>query len=274
MPDLALQSAISAPSFVASPSGLASLTSDAQALGVQLTEQAEQLPAYELGRCERVSLPVDARARERSLTPNWTSQELKSLLESISAAKTKSTAKPKFSFKRTAASSSLKPSPSPSSPTLAPFPPTPSPASSPQLSTPPPIPATSLALSARRDEFLSLSDLPPSTSAAAEERKHEALLLSALEGCFVDLTRVHQSETTLSHGELDAGAGRETAAVPVAGGGSSVSALYLYNLKRCVVLVEPIAGSVMLHGCEDCLIVLGCHQVSFLSCSALSAIEM
>lgn len=42
----------------------------------------------------------------------------------------------------------------------------------------------------------------------------------------------------------------------------SFSALYLYNLERSVVLMEPSAGSVMLHGCRDCLVVLGCHQVS------------
>ncbi|ORY80668.1 tubulin binding cofactor C-domain-containing protein [Leucosporidium creatinivorum] len=229
-------STTSAPSFVASPSALATLTSDAQSLGVQLTEQAERVPAYELGRCER---------------------ELKTLLEAISAAKTKSTAKPKFSFKRTGASSTPKPpspsSYSPASPAAAAIPSAPSPSSCKPSPTPPSTPSTSLALTDRRDELLTLADLPTSSSSSRPDGKPEALLLSALEGCFVDLTSLMALLGAVALGDGDQGRSG-------AGGGSSFSALYLYNLKRCVVLVEPIEGSVMLHGCEDCVIVLGCHQ--------------
>ncbi|KAI5477177.1 hypothetical protein MNV49_006621 [Pseudohyphozyma bogoriensis] len=154
--------------------------------------------------------------------------ELKSLNELISATSAKSNPKPKFSFKKKA----------PAASTSAPTPPAPTPSSStpPPTSKPPPIPPSALTLTSSTPRYLSCDDLPTSTSANAE-----ALVISGLKDCVVDLVgkgkRVERKE-----------------------GASSWSALYLYDLAGSTVLVPPLSGSLMVHGCQDCTLVVGGHQ--------------
>lgn len=178
------------------------------------------------------------------------------MLESIAALKSNAAGgKAKFAFKRSAgaaAAGASKASPSSlsrassststSTSVTASLPPPARPAP-----TPPTVPATSLTLSSRSDAYLTCADLPARVSGSTTDDHGEALLLSDLVECFVGLTSREAEGQADQH----------------RGGG--FSALYLYNLRRCVVLVEPdiMQGSAMLHACEGCLIVLGCHQVGF-----------
>lgn len=43
---------------------------------------------------------------------------------------------------------------------------------------------------------------------------------------------------------------------------SQFKALQIRNLKNCLVYVGEVEGSVMIHGCERCVILVGCRQVS------------
>lgn len=100
------------------------------------------------------------------------------------------------------------------------------------LHTPSGIPQTSLALAHKSDSYLTFRDLPLCASS-------EALLLNDLERCFIDLSNDQDKE-----------------------GDTEFSAVYLYDLKDCIVLLKPSKGSVMVHGCSNCVLVLGGHQVS------------
>ena len=110
-------------------------------------------------------------------------------------------------------------------------PPPPSIASTDRL--PPPTPFNALTLTGYSDRYLSGSDLPSSGS------NSEALVVSALQGCFVDLT--------------SDGAG--------AAGEPQISTFYLYSLKDSIVVLLPVLGSIMVHDCEGCTFLLGAHQV-------------
>ncbi|KAL8293561.1 hypothetical protein RQP46_000262 [Phenoliferia psychrophenolica] len=168
--------------------------------------------------------------------------ELKVLTDSLAAASSKANPKAKFSFKKRAP---VDPTPAPlaaASSSSAASAPAARPPTSPR-SKAPPIPSSAMKLTSPPSRYLTTADLPP---AAADSN---ALVVSDLDACFVDLL---------------AGAGGSDEL-------GKVSALYLYDLKRTVVLIPPIEGSVMLHGCEDCLIVVGGHQVRSLTDSAQSA---
>jgi hypothetical protein len=41
-----------------------------------------------------------------------------------------------------------------------------------------------------------------------------------------------------------------------------LSALHVNRLKRCLVLVGTVDGSVMLHDCQQCIFILACRQVN------------
>lgn len=155
-------------------------------------------------------------------------QDLKGLSDTLSAAKATAAPKAKFSFKKKASSTAA---PTARTPLLDPQPSPAAAASTERL--PPPTPANALNLSDYSDRYLSLGDLPNSSS------NSEALVVSALRGCFVDLT----SDGT------------------VAGETQRISTIYLYSLKNCIVVLEPVLGSIMVHGCEGCTFFLGAHQV-------------
>ncbi|GAA5865351.1 hypothetical protein JCM1840_001538 [Sporobolomyces johnsonii] len=203
---------------------VAQTTATAQTLARQLTERAGEVPTYELGRCER---------------------ELKSVLDSINIAKSKAAPKSKFSFKRSA------PSSAPSTPAPPPTAPTPAPVSAltpappiPATAQPPPIPSTSLTLTSRSNAYLSFSDLPFPTavpsSTSTTTHVAQALALRNLQHCLVDLLPPPPS--------------------PADPAASTFSALYLSELSDCTILLPIIAGSVMVHACERCVLVLGGHQ--------------
>ncbi|GAA6010883.1 hypothetical protein JCM11491_004581 [Sporobolomyces phaffii] len=160
-------------------------------------------------------------------------RELKSVSDKINEKKTKMAPKSKFSFKRSAA-----PSPSAQTPTIQRPPSTvtlPGP-TTPRALSGPSIPRTSLTISSRSDQYLSSTSLPSSETAASE-----ALLLHDLTNCLVDLLPTPNAQV-----------------------GSSTStafpAVYLSGLKSCVVLLPKIDGSVMIHDCQGCTLVLGGHQ--------------
>ncbi|GAA5946311.1 hypothetical protein JCM1841_006403 [Sporobolomyces salmonicolor] len=210
----ALQTIVESPDV-----SVAQTTATAQTLARQLTERAGEVPAYELGRCER---------------------ELRSVLDSINTAKSNTAPKSKFSFKRSApASAASTPAPPPTVPApasaLSPAPPEPTTAQ------PPP---TSLTLTSRSSVYLSFSDLPSSTAAPSATPTTtsgtEALVLRNLQHCLVDLLPPPPS--------------------PAESAASTFSALYLSELSDCTVLLPIMGGSVMVHGCERCVLVLGGHQ--------------
>lgn len=42
---------------------------------------------------------------------------------------------------------------------------------------------------------------------------------------------------------------------------SPLGAIHIKNLKRCVLVMPPVSGSMLLHDCEGCTIIGACHQV-------------
>lgn len=159
--------------------------------------------------------------------------ELRTLTAEISTASLKVNPKPKFSFKktpsttRTATANSVPPN------GFAPSPPT-----SPAL---PPVPPNALTVTSSESSYLNFDNLPvPSLpNLSPSSTATQALVISDLCDCFVDLLDERGSADRLL---------------------SIFSALYLYNLKNTVVLAPPTAGSIMVHGCENCLFVVGAHQ--------------
>lgn len=234
-------------------------------------QASQNLPAYELARCERVRLRACGLVfRKRTgLTPGSrrrVPQELKKVVEGIKQAREAqdgSGGRPKFSFKRSAgtgAATSAMSTSTQSSPATAPLP---NLGELPPLSVtatpapqPPPVPATALTLSNHTGRFLALPDLTSSAPSSLDTPSHgsrsgEALLISNLDDCFVDLTLPPSANDAVSTG-------------------APCSALYIYNLCRSVVLLGKIEGSVMMHGCENCVLLVGCHQVRSPSAALIS----
>lgn len=40
-----------------------------------------------------------------------------------------------------------------------------------------------------------------------------------------------------------------------------LGAIHIKNLKRCVLVIPPVSGSILLHDCEGCTLIGACHQV-------------
>lgn len=80
----------------------------------------------------------------------------------------------------------------------------------------------------RTAEHISLSDI-------VDNGKSSSVSLTGLDKCTVDLRYPE--------------------------GDGTIPALYLENIKHCLVLAPNIAGSVLIHNAEDCVFVLKCHQV-------------
>lgn len=163
-------------------------------------------------------------------------QDLKSLAEQLSAAQAAAAPKPKFAFKRqtkpTAAQSTTAPAPSPQP-------------SNDEAGvtrrTVPAVPPTALKLEGLPQGYISFAELGPDVPAGSS-----SLLIASLSGSLVDLLpRPIDGSASSSNGPV------------------SYSALYLYNLTDCVVLLPLNNGSVMLHNCHRCIIVVGVHQVSY-----------
>lgn len=145
--------------------------------------------------------------------------------------KSLSAPKKKFGFNKTIASTSKSiPSTIPRPTTLSSTPILSAPLSTP---TTPTVPTTSLTLSNKKDSYLSTSDLPISINTISE-----ALLLNDLDHCFVDLTPSGDDTDEIGY-----------------------STIYLYSLRNSVILIPSIKGSIMVHNCLNCILILGSHQV-------------
>lgn len=236
------------------PSGAALAELSTAGLGLQdeLTSRASSLPTYELRRAEQAGPPSTSQLgviRRASRLTLRCAQLVKSLLERLSALKASSSAKPKFAFKRALKPAAAAPGtqPTSTSPAAAALSAAthPSPA---VVRGPPAVPPTALTLASVAPGYLTTHDLtststPTTTSTTASSRTAQSLLISSFHDSFVDLLPSDDAPSTAS----------STA---------TFSALYLYDLSDCVVLLPPIGGSVMLHNCKRCTIVLGVHQVS------------
>jgi hypothetical protein len=102
-----------------------------------------------------------------------------------------------------------------------------------------------LRLHDRSGQFLTASDLftpsdQTSSTSTQERDRITDISLSSLSNCIVDLTK--RSSDALST--------------------TTIRALHITGLKRCIVLVSFVEGSALIHDCEQCIIVLACRQVS------------
>lgn len=161
-------------------------------------------------------------------------QHLKTLESGIETLRTSSSTKTRFAFKRTARPPAEVPV-SVLPPAVVLSAPTSASSSSSQLS-----------ISNRHDVHLTTESLDTTPEPLPS---HSSLSVSSLSSCVLDL--------------------RSTSSSPK--GGITVNALHVKNLRRVVLLAGYIDGSVMLHDCEDCLIVLGCRQVSMAFSEVTSA---
>lgn len=96
-------------------------------------------------------------------------------------------------------------------------------------------PTSQLSISRRKNEILSANSLD---SQDGELPAQSSLFVAHLDSCVVDLI-VDKSSF-------------------------QITALHIRSLKDTIVLAPVIPGSVLIHDCENCLIVVGCHQVAFL----------
>ena len=100
-------------------------------------------------------------------------------------------------------------------------------------------PASSqLSITKRRDSLLTLDSINVKSQSSASTSQ-SSLLLAELESCVVDLLSPSEESPTLS-----------------------INALHVRGLKRVVLISGYINGSVLFHDCEECLLILGCRQVS------------
>ncbi|KAM0752711.1 hypothetical protein T439DRAFT_181025 [Meredithblackwellia eburnea MCA 4105] len=163
--------------------------------------------------------------------------ELKILNEALSVASNKSNPKTKFSFKKklpfapTEISRATSSTPGPISPPSALLASNAAPSNS-----VPPVPSSARKLNCITSSYLSMDQIPCTSSNSS------ALVIESLSKCFVDFVRSPAGQAGKSNGW-------------------DVSALYLYDLKDSVLLLPSIEGSIMMHGCEGCLIVCAGHQI-------------
>ncbi|BGP53526.1 hypothetical protein JCM8202_002734 [Rhodotorula sphaerocarpa] len=197
-----------------------------KALAAQLTDRASDLPASELGRCQR---------------------ELGAAQNELNGSKATSGAgKPRFAFSRRKAPTGsglgiARPDPTPTGAAAVTTPPAAT--ESPRLGTTDAqklrsTPADALTLTTRSDALLSASDLPAPNPNPAAASAAQSLALSSLSRCVVDL-------------------------LPKGSSTGAYSATYLSSLRYSLVLLPDAQqkGSVLLQGCERCVIVLGGHQI-------------
>ncbi|KAG0303774.1 hypothetical protein BGZ98_006302 [Dissophora globulifera] len=92
-----------------------------------------------------------------------------------------------------------------------------------------PLPASDSPMAMEQDIYLGGVPVP---SAAAAKATAKDVALTNLTDCTVNL--VHEI-------------------IPL-------GAIHIKSLKRCVLVIPPVAGSILLHDCEGCVIVGACHQ--------------
>jgi hypothetical protein len=96
--------------------------------------------------------------------------------------------------------------------------------------------ADSLNFHNRSHEYITL---PPTASQDSHDRLSSGteISLSSLSDCVVDLTA---ASTQIG----------------------VIRAFHVRDLRRCIVVMPYVEGSALIHSCEDCIIAVGCHQVS------------
>jgi hypothetical protein len=100
--------------------------------------------------------------------------------------------------------------------------------------------ADSLNFHNRSHEYITL---PPAVSQNSDTKPHDKLSsgteisLFSLSDCVVNLT-----------------AARTQIGV--------IRAFHVRDLRRCIIVMPYVEGSALIHSCEDCIIAVGCHQVS------------
>jgi len=156
--------------------------------------------------------------------------QLKELEGQIDAIRTASSAKSRFAFKR----STVSPAKVEGKASTDQVPPATSSAEVVPEVEGGPAASSQLSISKRRDAFLTINsiDVKPRTLPA-----QSSLLLMELESCVVDLQPSNKE-----------------AASP------AINALHIRGLKRVVLICGYINGSVLVHDCEECLLLLGCRQ--------------
>ncbi|KNZ81114.1 Tubulin-specific chaperone C [Termitomyces sp. J132] len=147
-------------------------------------------------------------------------EQVTALEIALSDVKRLSKQKPKFAFKRTAATSTPKNIPKPAT------------AFPENLSTLPKS-TTNLSLSGCSYQLLTWESLPKSSLP-------EDLAIQDLDHCIVNL--IPSGRGSAPHSTLQ------------------ISALHIQNLADTVLLLPPIEGSVLIHDLTRCTIVVGCHQ--------------
>ncbi|KAF9974221.1 hypothetical protein BGZ73_002407 [Actinomortierella ambigua] len=185
-----------------------SLVQRIHALEKDLTLKLALLPSYDARQCL---------------------ESIKAMSERLSQLRVKLVPKQKFSFKsrKTGASVSSSPSPTPASSAAA------TPASmavdSPALSPNKSAVDESLFMKFenRSNEHLFIGDLPHTTN----DGHAKDVALTNLTDCTINL--VHT--------------------IPL-------GAIHVRNLKRCILVIPPVSGSILLHDCQGCTLIGACHQ--------------
>lgn len=158
-------------------------------------------------------------------------QQLKTLETGIDTIRNASSNKPRFAFKRSA-KAPIEPSHSAS---------TPAPSSSSLPAASPSTPSsTQLSISNRQNSWLTLESLDAAPGVLPSQ---SSLSISELSSCVVNLlapTSVESKPTV------------------------HVNALHIRRMRRVVLIAGYIDGSLLIHDCEDCLLILGCRQVSII----------
>lgn len=105
------------------------------------------------------------------------------------------------------------------------------------------VPTTNLTLSSRSFEYLTFDAFPQSSL------QHD-LTISDLDHCIVNLIPQSPQSNALGDGSPRARL--------------DISALHVHNLTNTILLLPSIDGSVLFHSLSQCILVVGCRQVSLL----------
>ncbi|KAH6910775.1 tubulin binding cofactor C-domain-containing protein [Coprinopsis sp. MPI-PUGE-AT-0042] len=212
-----LHSQIEAAGQSPSSTALQDLAAGVARLSKSLVDATGSLPKYDQGLYEN---------------------QVKELEERIEALRSRSSSKPRFSFKR-------------KTPASTPTPPPPIPSSSAVLGQP--VKATEVApstrnltLESRQYAYIDASDLNLSESTAASPD----LSISDLSHCIVNLLPLFNQALSSSSSSSDA-EGSTTA---------PFGAYHIRNLTNCIVLLPFCPGSALIHELRNCSLALGCHQ--------------
>ncbi|THH31831.1 hypothetical protein EUX98_g2345 [Antrodiella citrinella] len=149
--------------------------------------------------------------------------QVKSFEHSLEQLRVSAAPKPKFAFKRKAATPATNQTVSDAK--------KPGPATADLPSTASTIASNARALSNHTGQYLTSSSLPVSSSTAGSE-----LTISDIDHCIVDLVS--------NQGE----------------GSNAITAVHVKNVKRSVLLLPSMSGSAILHDVENTVLAIGCHQ--------------